>query len=136
MLNKKYKSFSLSASVVNLLITNYNLLVSLFLSYWLYLSLIGTIYATHTARALQCRNLSGEDFLLWMTIIILWPHKDMEGLPERVISSAPGLSPKQYSIQTIDNIYSNTKHDGNEKWLWRSNNVREVFGSKVSKHLS
>ena len=54
------------------------------------------LYVTHAARALQSHDLSGEGIKLWITYILFWPHKNMEGLPGWMISPMPGPSPKQY----------------------------------------
>ena len=54
------------------------------------------LYVTHAARALQSHGLSGEGIKLWITYILFWPHKDMEGVPGRVISSMPGPPPGQH----------------------------------------
>ena len=43
--------------------------------------------------ATTCR---GEGIKLWITHILFWPHKDMEGLPGWVISPMPGPPPRQY----------------------------------------
>ena len=51
---------------------------------------------THAARALQSHDLSGEVIKLWITYILFWPHKDMGGLSEWVISSMPGPPPRQH----------------------------------------
>ena len=37
---------------------------------------------THGARALQSHDLSEEGIKLWITYILFWPNKDMEGLPD------------------------------------------------------
>ena len=50
----------------------------------------------HAARALQSHDLSGEGMKLWITYILFWPHKDMEGLPGWVISPMPGPPPRQH----------------------------------------
>ena len=52
--------------------------------------------ATHAARALQSHDLSGEGIKLWITYILFWPHKDMEGLPGWVICPIPGPPPRQH----------------------------------------
>ena len=44
------------------------------------LPLIGYFYVTHAARVLQSHDLSGEGIKQWITDILFWPHKDMEGL--------------------------------------------------------
>ena len=44
-------------------------------------------------RATTCR---GEGIKLWITYILFWPHKDMEGLPGWVISPVPGPPPRQH----------------------------------------
>ena len=51
---------------------------------------------THAARALQSHDLSGERIKLWITYILFWPHKDMDGLPGWVISQMPGPPPRQH----------------------------------------
>ena len=60
------------------------------------LPLIGSFYVTHAARALQSHDLSGEGIKLWITDILFWPHKDMEGLPGWVNSPMPGPPPRQH----------------------------------------
>ena len=52
---------------------------------------------THAARALQSHDLSGEGIKLWITDILFWLHKDMEGLPGWVISPMPGPPPRQHN---------------------------------------
>ena len=54
------------------------------------------LYVTHTTRALQSHDLSGEGINLWFTYILFWPHKDMKGLPEWGTSSMPGQTPRQH----------------------------------------
>ena len=44
-------------------------------------------------RATTCR---GKGIKLWITYILFWPHKDMEGLPGWVISPKPGPPPRQH----------------------------------------
>ena len=51
---------------------------------------------THAARALQSHALLEEGINLWITYILFWPHKDMEGLPRWGIISMPGPSPRQH----------------------------------------
>ena len=51
---------------------------------------------THAARALQGHDLSREGIKLWITYILFWPHKAMEGLPWWVISPMPGPPPRQH----------------------------------------
>ena len=51
---------------------------------------------THATRALQSHDLSGEGIKLWITYILFWPHKDMEGLPRWMISPMPWPSPRQH----------------------------------------
>ena len=53
-------------------------------------------YVTHATRVLQSHYLSGEGIKLWITYILFWPHKDMEGLPGWVISSMPEPPPRQH----------------------------------------
>ena len=53
-------------------------------------------YVTHAAQDLQRHDLSGEGSKLWITYILFWPHKDMEGLPGWVISPLPGPPPRQH----------------------------------------
>ena len=60
------------------------------------LPLIGTFYVTHAARALQSHDLSGEGIKLWITYILFWPHKDMEGLHGWVIGAMPWPPPRQH----------------------------------------
>ena len=38
----------------------------------------------------------GEGIKLWITYILFWPHKDMEGLPGWVISPMPRPPPRQH----------------------------------------
>ena len=40
------------------------------------------LYVTHSSRALQSHDLSGEGTELLITYVLFWPHEDMEGLPE------------------------------------------------------
>ena len=51
---------------------------------------------THAARALQSHDLSGEGIKLWITYILFWPHKDMEGLPRWLISPMSGPPQRQH----------------------------------------
>ena len=60
------------------------------------LLLIGTFYVTHAARVLQSHDLSGKGIKLWITYILFWPHKDMEGLHGWVIGPMPGPPPRQH----------------------------------------
>ena len=57
---------------------------------------IGPFYVTHAARALLSHDLSGEGIKLWITDILLWAHKDIEGLPGWVISPMPGPPPREH----------------------------------------
>ena len=51
---------------------------------------------THATRALQSHDLSGDGIKLWITYILFWPHKDMEGLPGWLISPMPGPPLRQH----------------------------------------
>ena len=51
---------------------------------------------THAARAPQSHDLPGVGIKLWITDILFWPHKDMEGLPGWVISPMTGPPPRQH----------------------------------------
>ena len=77
---------------------------------------------THTAQALQSHDLWGEGIKLWITYILFWPHKDMEGLPGWVISPMPGppsiqhkherqYTPSTYSVIPTRRIW-NDDYDG------------------------
>ena len=54
---------------------------------------------TYAARALQSHDLLGEGIKLWITYILFWPHKDMEGLPGWVISPVPGPPPNSTNMK-------------------------------------
>ena len=45
---------------------------------------------------LRGHDLSKEGIKLWITYILFWPHKDMEGLTGWVISSMPEPPPRQH----------------------------------------
>ena len=60
------------------------------------LPLIRFLYVTHATQALQSHDLSGEGIKLWITYILFWPHKDMEGLPGWVIFSVLGPPPRRH----------------------------------------
>ena len=54
------------------------------------------IYVTHGSWALQSHDLSGKGIKLWITYILFWPHKGMEGLPGWEMSSMPGQPPRKH----------------------------------------
>ena len=60
------------------------------------LAACATSCVTHAARALQSHDLSGEWTKLWITYILFWPHKNMEGIPGWVIRPIPGPPPRQH----------------------------------------
>ena len=89
---------------------------------------------THTARALQSHDLSGEGINLWIIYILFWPHKDM-------MSDQPNAGDTSETAQTWKTIH--TKHtlshpnkSNMEWWLRRPNDIRGPWGPKVSWHLS
>ena len=63
---------------------------------WVYPPPYRFFYVTHAARALQSHDLSGVGIKLWITYILFWQHKDMEGLPGWEISSMLGSPPRQH----------------------------------------
>ena len=101
--------------------------------------LIGTFYVTHATRALQSHDLSGEGIKLWITYILFWPHKDMEGLLGWVISSMPGPPPRQHKHERR---YTPGTHSIiPTRRVWNDANsgqfdIRGPCGPKVSWHLS
>ena len=54
------------------------------------------LYVTHATRALQSHDVSREGINLWITYMLFWPHKDMEGLPLWGIRSMTGPPPRQH----------------------------------------
>ena len=60
------------------------------------LPLSGSFDVTHAARPLQSHDLSVEVIKLWITDILFWPCKNMEGLHGWVISPMPGPPPRQH----------------------------------------
>ena len=91
------------------------------------------------ARALQRHDLSGEGIKLWITYILFWPQKDMEGLPGWVISPMPGSLPRQHKHerQYTPSIHSVIP----TRRIWNDDNdgqmiFGEPWGPKVSWHLS
>ena len=95
---------------------------------------------THATRALQSHDLSGEGIKLWITYILFWPHKEMEGLPGWVISPMPGPPPKQHKHErqyTPKHTHSHPNKANMEWWLRRTNDIRGSWGgAKVSWQLS
>ena len=88
------------------------------------------LYVTHAARALQSHDLSGEGIKLWITHILFWPHKDMEGLPGWVISPMPGPPPRQHKHERR---YTPSTHCHPNKanmkwWLRRPNDIWGPWG--------
>ena len=87
---------------------------------------------THAAWALQSHDLSGEGIKLWITNVLFWTHKDMEGLPGWVISPMPGLPPRQHKYErqyTPTTRIWNDDYDGQMIF-------EDLGGPKVSWHLS
>ena len=94
---------------------------------------------THATRALRSHDLSREGIKLWITYILFWPHKDMEGLPGWVISPMPGppqrqhkherqYTPSTHSVIPTSRIW-NDDYDGQKIF-------GDLGGPKVSRHLS
>ena len=101
------------------------------------LPLIGSFYVTHAARALQSHDLSGEGLKPWITDILFWPHKDMEGLPGSVISPMPGPPPRQHKHERQYTPSTHPFNKANMEWWWRRpNDIRGPCGPKGSRHLS
>ena len=95
---------------------------------------------THAARALQSHDLSREGIKLWITYILFWPHKDMEGLPRWGTSPKPGAPPRQHKHerQYTPSTHSNHPNKANMEWwlLRQPNDIRGSWGPKLSWHLS
>ena len=110
----------------------YNILISL---HKFYLPPYRCLYVvTHAAQALQIHDLSGEGIELWIPYILVWPHKDMKGLPGWVIRPMPGPPPRQHKHQA----HTQSSQQGEygmmittAKWY-----PGTLGGPKVSWHLS
>ena len=94
---------------------------------------------THTTRALQSHDLSGEGIKLGITYILFWPHKDMEGLPGWVVSPMPGSPPRQHKYERQ---YTPSTHSViPTRRIWNdADDGQMIFGDlggpKISWHLS
>ena len=84
---------------------------------------------------LKRHDLSGDGIYLWITYILFWPHKEMEGLPGWGISSTPGPPPRQHKHE-IRYTPIHTNKANMEWWLRRPNDIRGPCGHKISRHLS
>ena len=93
---------------------------------------------THAARALQSHDLSGEEIKLWITYILFWPHKDMEGRASPDEWSAQCRGHLRDSTNMKDNTHTHSHpNKANMEWLLRRpNDTRGPCGLKVSRHLS
>ena len=89
---------------------------------------------THATWALQSHNLSGEGIKLQITDILFWPHKDMKGLPGRVISPMPGPPQRQHK-QERQYTPIHTNKANMEWWLRWPNDIWGPCGPKVSQHV-
>ena len=94
---------------------------------------------THTARALQSHDLSGKGIKLWITDILFWPHKDMEGLPGWVISPMPGPPPREHKHER--QYTPSTQSVIPRRRIWNDDYDGQMTfgvlgGPKVSSHLS
>ena len=103
------------------------------------LPLYSCLYLTHAARALQSHDLSGKGIKLWITDILFWPHKDMEGLPGWVISSMLGPPPRQHKHERQ---YTPSTHSVSPtRRIWNDDYDGQMIfgdlgGTKVSWHFS
>ena len=93
---------------------------------------------THAALALQSHDLSGEGIKLWITYILFWPHKDMEGHSGWVISPMPGPPSRQHKHerQYTPSTHCHPNKANMEWWLRRPNDIRWLWGHIVSWHWS
>ena len=81
---------------------------------------------THGTRALQSHDLSGEGSKLWITYILFWPHKDMEGLPGWVISPMPWPPPRYHKHERQ---YTPSTHSIPTRWIWNDDyDGQMIFG--------
>ena len=80
----------------------------------------------------------GGGIKLWITYILFWPHKDMEGLRGWVISPMPGPPKRQQTWKTIHTKHtlSHPNKANMKGWFWRPNDIRGRCGPKASWHLS
>ena len=70
--------------------------VNCHLNYWVWLFPDRFLYVTHAVRTLLGHDLSGEGINLWITYMLFWSRKDMEGHPGWGISSMPVPPPRQH----------------------------------------
>ena len=61
----------------------------------LFRSIYRFVFVTHGVQA------SGVEINIWITYILSWPHKDMEGLPGWGISSMPRPPPRQHKHERL-----------------------------------
>ena len=76
----------------------------------------------------------GRGNLLWITYILFWPYKDMEGLPRWVISSMPGPPPRQHEherrYKSVTHIFILTRR------IWKDDyDGKMIFGDIVDLKL-
>ena len=80
----------------------------------------------HATRALQSHDLSGEGIKLWITYILFWRHKDMDGLPGWVISPMPGPPPRQHKHERQ---YTPSTHSViPTRRIWNDDDGQMIFG--------
>ena len=93
-------------------------------------------YTTYVAWALQFHDLSGEDFKPFITYILFWPHKNIEGLLGRKINLRQGLRDNITFRQFTAFTYTIIQTRWNDaSWLWRPDGIRQLLGPKVSWHF-
>ena len=81
----------------------------------------------------------GEGIKLWITDIVFWPHKDMEGLPGWVISRTPEPPPRQHKHERQNTPSTHSVIP--TRRIWNDDyDGQMIFGDlggpKVSWHLS
>ena len=81
---------------------------------------------SHAARVLHSHDLSGEGIKLWITYILFWPHKDMEGLTEWVISPIPGPPPRQHKHERQYTPSTNSVIP--TRRIWNDDDGQMIFG--------
>ena len=93
------------------------------------LPLIGS-FTWLTPTPSQSHDLSGEGINLWITYILFWPHKDMEGLLGWGISSMPGPPPRQHKHER--RYTPGTQSVIPTRWIWNDGyGGQMIFGDLV-----
>ena len=91
------------------------------------LPLIGTFTWPMPPRPYRATTCSGEGIKLWITDILFWPHKDMEGLPGWVISPMPGPPPRQHKHERQYTPSTHTVIPA--RWIWNDDyDSQMLFG--------